>query len=73
METSSDIGWTRALAGLDDNEVRRIERCLGVREVPARTPIFHQGDPAGELFIVRSGRVRLIRRMESGEEFTSGV
>ncbi len=73
METSTDIDWANALRGLSAGEIRQIESCLTRREVSARTPIFLQGDPAGALFIIRSGRVRLVRRMETGEEFTSGV
>lgn len=73
METSADINWNRALAGLNNNEVQRVESCLTKREIPARTPIFHQGDLASELFIIQTGRVRLIRRTETGEEFTTGV
>jgi CRP-like cAMP-binding protein len=73
METSIRIDWTSALQGLNEGQLGQIEACLHWREVPPRTPIFHQGDPASALFIIRSGRVRLVRRMEAGEEFTTGI
>jgi CRP-like cAMP-binding protein len=73
MQTSADIHWASALKGLHADEVLRIEDCLMRREVPARAPIFHQGDSADAMFIVVSGRVRLIRRTEAGEEFTTGI
>jgi CRP-like cAMP-binding protein len=73
METSADINWNSALRGLTEDEVRQIEACLTSRDVPGRTPIFQQGDVADALFIVRSGRVRLIRHTEAGEDFTTGV
>ncbi|MGJ7505087.1 Crp/Fnr family transcriptional regulator [Variovorax sp. ZT5P49] len=73
METSADIHWASVLKGLHADEVQRIEDCLMQREVPARAPIFHQGDSADAMFIVVSGRVRLIRRTEAGEEFTTGI
>jgi CRP-like cAMP-binding protein len=73
MKTSADIHWASVLEGLHADEVKRIENCLMRREVPARAPIFHQGDSADAMFIVVSGRVRLIRRTEAGEEFTTGI
>ncbi|MCJ0766185.1 Crp/Fnr family transcriptional regulator [Variovorax terrae] len=73
METSADINWSSALRGLSESEIRRIEGCLTRREVAARSPIFHQGESADALYIVQAGRVRLIRRTEGGEEFTTGI
>ncbi|SIT40595.1 putative Cyclic nucleotide-binding domain protein 4 [Paraburkholderia ribeironis] len=73
METSSDINWASALNGLHADDIRKIEEFLAQREVPARSPIFFQDEPADALFIIRSGRVRLVRRTEAGEEFTTGV
>lgn len=73
METSPEIHWSSALQGLKDSEVQHIERYLTWRDVPSRSPIFQQGDQADALYIVHTGRVRLIMRTKTGEEFTSGV
>lgn len=73
METSPDINWASALKGLSTTEVQRVEGFLTRREFSARTPIFRQGEPADTVYIVQSGRIRLIRRTSGGEEFTSGV
>jgi CRP/FNR family transcriptional regulator len=73
METSAHIHWTSALRGLNAGEVRQIESCLTARKVAARAPVFLQGDAADAMFIIQSGRVRLVRRTEAGEEFTTGV
>jgi CRP-like cAMP-binding protein len=73
METTAHIHWTHALHDLNADEVGRIESCLTARKVAARTPVFLQGDAADALFIIQSGRVRLVRRTEAGEEFTTGV
>jgi CRP-like cAMP-binding protein len=69
----SNIHWSSALKDLNEEEVGIIERHLTVRDVPARTPVFLRGDPADTLFIIRSGRVRLARSLEAGDEFTTGI
>ncbi len=73
METSADINWSGALKGLRAEEITRIEGCLTWREVDGRHPIFLQGEPAEAVYIIDSGRVRLVHRTEGGEEFTTGV
>ena len=41
---------------------------IGVRKVPAREMIFDKGDPATELFVVRSGKVKVSVPCEDGRE-----
>ena len=73
METSEAINWTRALQGLSKEEVARVEGTLSRRNFASHAPIFLQGESADAVYVVRSGRVRLIRRNSAGEEFTTGV
>ena len=73
METSADINWASALEGLSKEEEQRVEGFLIPREFPARAQIFRQGELADTVYIVRSGRVRLVQRTAAGEEFTSGI
>jgi CRP-like cAMP-binding protein/rhodanese-related sulfurtransferase len=40
--------------------------------VPARTVIFTQGDPAGTLYIIKKGKVRLFKRGTGGLDFELG-
>ena len=41
---------------------------VGVRKIPAREMIFNKGDPATEVFVVRSGKVKVSVPWEDGRE-----
>lgn len=40
------------------------------REIPAVGAVFRQGDPAGEIYLVEEGQVRLIRYTTDGKALT---
>ena len=59
----------RLFASLAIPERERSSVCVGVRKVPAREIIFYNGDPANEVFVVRSGKVKVsVPREEDGRE-----
>jgi CRP-like cAMP-binding protein len=41
-----------------------------VRTLARGEPLFHQGDPAAAIFLIVRGRLRLIRRLASGDQVT---
>jgi len=41
-----------------------------LREIPEKGTVFRQGDPAGEIYQVVSGRIRLVRYTDQGESLT---
>lgn len=49
--------------GLDDDDVERLQRaCAQTRYAPGQT-VFDEGDAGDDLFIVRSGRVRIAKAL----------
>lgn len=56
------------LRGIPDGEMREIRKHFSERTFPSDTTIFHEGDPADALYIVKSGLVKLISLSEKGTE-----
>ena len=61
-------GWMRAalarcepFAALDDAALDAIERVSSVLKLPRRGSLYEQGSPANSLYVVVSGRVRVVR------------
>lgn len=55
-------------AGLDPGTVRDIARSVRKRSVDAKEQILAEGDPCTGLFVVLSGRVRLLKMSADGRE-----
>ncbi len=54
-------------AECSDDELGAILPLLAERGVPAGTYLVREGDPATELFVVRTGQVEVIKRAEEGK------
>lgn len=67
------VHWSSALDGLSDDQKKLICTRRVLKVVRARTSIFEANDEASALYIIKSGRVRLIYRNREGSEFTTGV
>jgi diguanylate cyclase (GGDEF)-like protein len=67
-ETASLLSHVEILSGLDEGELERLIRELHVRDYPAGSLIFGEGDEGSELFIVGSGKVSVSVRLRSGGE-----
>ena len=52
----ADVGFFKLL---DDDERAVLAQQVEHRTIPAGTTIFHEGDPGGIMYIIRSGRVEL--------------
>ncbi len=54
------------LAGADERTLRELAECLRPVEVRAGEIVIRQGDPADRMFLVRSGRLRVLVDQEDG-------
>jgi CRP-like cAMP-binding protein len=56
------------LAGLSEGELEPLAQHSRANHFEADATIFNQGDPAERIWLVRSGRVKIVRQEESGRE-----
>jgi CRP/FNR family transcriptional regulator, cyclic AMP receptor protein len=59
--------------GLDERELERLERACAVTRYAAGHLVFDEGDPGDDLFIVRSGRVRIAKAISPAVDRTLAV
>jgi len=70
---SIDHYWLQHQLGLEtssDKHRRMLESVIQVMNVPPGMPIAHQGREGKSLFLLRSGRVNVIRKSGEGSEKT---
>ena len=72
MERNFKAVWEKALENLEAEEVKLIESHLSVIDIPAKQPIFSEGDDSDSIFIVRYGRVSLLYSTEEGNVYVKG-
>jgi CRP/FNR family transcriptional regulator, cyclic AMP receptor protein len=73
-QTTADFLATVPLfSGLDRNEVQRFGELTRERSYPRGSVILFEDDPGDSLFIVRSGRVKVVLIGEDGREVILGV
>jgi len=66
--TVAMIGEVPIFTLLDDEEREALAEMMNAREFNQGQMIFHYGDPGGEIFILRSGRVELFVENTEGEK-----
>jgi CRP-like cAMP-binding protein len=57
----------------ETNELAELVKLLcksRLKDIPAASAVFRQGDPAADIFLVVEGRLRLVRYTEAGEALT---
>jgi CRP-like cAMP-binding protein len=58
--------------GLTPDQLKKIAGITSERQLPAGAPIFREGEPGTEMYLVMGGRVRISRQVEGmGEEALS--
>ena len=62
------LARTPFFAGLDEDALRDVAARSEERELRRNDVLFHQGDEAGELFVVQNGRVAIANRSDDGRE-----
>ncbi|HLT29353.1 MAG TPA: cyclic nucleotide-binding domain-containing protein [Myxococcaceae bacterium] len=69
MTTQALLSEVPLFAGLTRAQLDRIAAVGKVRRYPARSHVFHEGDPGEEMFIVLNGAVRVSKSLSGlGEE-----
>src|ERR671931_1295618 len=73
MQTTEFLATVPLLQGLDDAELTRLAELMRERSYPKGSIILFEDDPGDSLFIVRSGRVKVVLVGEDGREVILGV
>ena len=68
MSTEAILAGVPIFSLLDDNERADLVKLLAPRAFSAGQKIFQTGDPARALYVIRSGRVRILLDTYEGEE-----
>jgi CRP-like cAMP-binding protein len=68
MADADLLAQTPFFAGLDADALRDVATRSEERELRRNDVLFHQGDEAGELFVVQNGRVAIANRSDDGRE-----
>jgi CRP-like cAMP-binding protein len=54
---------------MGDDELNELNELAQIRKIPKDTTIFHAGDPVDAVFVVASGRVKVVVTSSDGKEF----
>jgi CRP/FNR family transcriptional regulator, cyclic AMP receptor protein len=71
-----DVAYLRGVpifVGLTDAQLAALAPSLHHRAFPARTVVFHQGEPGHALFIIIQGKVRVYLTSAAGQELTADI
>src|SRR2546425_13243882 len=66
--TANLLATTRLFAGLDEETLRGVGERFSLRRYRRGQIIFAQGDPGDSLYVVASGRVKVMVGSAEGEE-----
>ena len=67
------IGHLWLFQNLDPEDVQAISREALRKKSPTGQTLFMQGDPTDEMFLIKSGRVKLTKVLEDGTEMTLDI
>jgi CRP/FNR family transcriptional regulator, cyclic AMP receptor protein len=73
VETADFLSTVPLLSGLDPSELAKFAEVTRERSYPKGSVILFEHDPGDSLFIVRSGRVKVVLIGEDGREVILGV
>jgi len=66
--TVTMIGEVPIFGLLDDEEREALAQMMDCRDFKVGETVFHYGDPGGEIFILRSGRIELFVESDEGQK-----
>ena len=66
--TVTMIGEVPIFGLLDDEEREALAQMMDCRDFKVGEMVFHYGDPGGEIFILRSGRIELFVESDAGQK-----
>ncbi len=73
MDTLSILARTALFDGFAAAELEPLAAALKARTFARGSSIFHEGDPANALYIIRSGQVKISRMGQGGDEVVFAV
>src|SRR5688500_19187087 len=62
------LAKTQIFSEIDEDSIRRLAERATLRTYPKGQLIFYQGDPAGSLFVMKEGLVKVFVTSEDGDE-----
>ena len=72
-EATELLGKIELFAGLDEHEIAKIAKFSQLRTVAKDTEIFHSGDEADAVFVVVTGKVKIVVTTSDGKELILAV
>ena len=72
-EMMKSVRTTPLFRSLSDEDWEQVRHCLHGHYYPADTYLFFQGDPPDALYIIWSGRVKLVRHTSQGRDVVASV
>jgi CRP-like cAMP-binding protein len=66
---ASELARVRILSALDDEALQRLAAAAFTRRLAANQILFVGGEPSEHLYVVRSGRLRVLTTSPHGEQF----
>ncbi len=63
--------WLRSFelfSDLDDEELRELSKYIKVEKYPKKSTIFHEGSQPDSFYLIKSGRVKIIKYSNDGKE-----
>lgn len=73
MSTPFDLRSVRLFAGLNEDEIAHLSRANIVRRFPRNSVVINEGDSTDTLYIINSGKVRIVRTQDNGREVVIAV
>lgn len=70
---SLTANWSCVKDQLSQDEIEQVAKHLTRKSYAARARVFDLGDLGTSLYIIVSGRIRMIQRTEGGSEFTTSI
>lgn len=67
------IGHLWVFADLKPHEIQAVAESALRRRLHRGEPVFMQGDPGGDISLIKAGRVKLSKLMEDGSENTLDI
>lgn len=62
------LAGTPIFSGLSEHEMEKVAPLAILRQLPADTVIFHEGDPAAAFYMVKSGKVKIYKLSADGRD-----
>jgi len=67
--TTELLSGVELFAEMDDKEISDLSNLAQTKKLDKDTTIFHAGDPADAVYVVASGRVKVVTTSSDGKEF----